>query len=49
MQNNKNNYDSQAYTDIALNEKGDAIFKNKDIANTFNEYFGSTIESLDRG
>ena len=33
--------------DIILNEKGDRIFKNKEIANAFNEYFGPTDESLD--
>ena len=30
--------------DIILNEKGDIIFKNKEIANSFNEYFGSIVE-----
>ena len=34
-------------SDITLNEKGDTIFKNKDIAATFNEYLGITTESLD--
>ena len=29
-----------------MNEKGEIIFKNKEIANTFNKYFGSIIESL---
>ena len=30
-----------------LNENGELILKDKDIANTFNEYFGSIVESLD--
>ena len=33
--------------DIILNEKGYITFKNKEIANTFNEYFRSIVESLD--
>ena len=33
-------------TDIVLNEKSDIVFKNTEIANTFGEYFGSTVESL---
>ena len=41
------NKHSKADTDIILHEKGDIIFKNKEIANTFNEYFGSIVESLD--
>ena len=41
------NKHSKADTDIILNEKSDIIFKNKEIANTFNEYFGSIVESLD--
>ena len=41
------NKHSKADTDIILHEKGDIIFKNKGIANTFNEYFGSIVESLD--
>ena len=40
------NKHSKAYTDIILNEKGDIIFKNKEIANIFNEYFGPIVESL---
>ena len=32
--------------DIILNEKSNISFKNKEIANTFNEYFGSIVESL---
>ena len=35
------NKHSKADTDIILNEKGDKIFKNKEIVNTFNEYFVS--------
>ena len=34
-------------TGIILNEKGDIIFENKEIAIKFNEYFGSIVESLD--
>ena len=30
-----------------LNENGELLLKDKDIANTFNEYFGFTVESLD--
>ena len=41
------NKHSKANTDIISHEKGDIIFKNKEIANTFNEYFGSIVESLD--
>ena len=41
------NKHSKADTDIILHEKGDIIFKNKEIANTCNEYFGSIAESLD--
>ena len=41
------NKHSKADTDIILHEKGDIIFKNKEIANTFNEYFGSIVETLD--
>ena len=40
------NKHSKADTDIVLREKADIIFKNKEIANTFNEYFGSIVESL---
>ena len=38
---------SKAYTNIVLNEKDDNIFKNKEITNTFNEYFGFIVEWLD--
>ena len=41
------NKHSKAYTDIVLNEKDDNIFKNKEITNIFNEYFGSIVEWLD--
>ena len=41
------NKHSKADTDIILNAKRDIIFKNKEITNTFNEYFGSMVESLD--
>ena len=41
------NKHSKADTDFMLNEKVDIIFKNQEIANTFNEYFGSIVESLD--
>ena len=41
------NKHSKADTDIILNEKGDITFKNEEIVNTFNEYFGSIVESLD--
>ena len=29
------------------NEKGELLLKDKDIADLFNEYFGSIVESLD--
>ena len=41
------NKHSKADTDIILNGKGDIISTNKEIADTFNEYFGSIVESLD--
>ena len=34
-------------TDIILNEKGELLLKNKDVADIFNEYFRSIVESLD--
>ena len=37
----------KADTDIMLNEKGELLLKDKDIADLFNEYFGSIVESLD--
>ena len=30
-----------------LNENGELLLKDKDVADTFNEYFGSFVESLD--
>ena len=30
-----------------LNENGELVLKEKDIADTFNEYFWSIVESLD--
>ena len=48
MQAYFSNKHSKADTGIMSNEKkGDIIFKNKEIAHTFNEYFGSIVESLD--
>ena len=38
---------SKADTNFMLNENGELLLKDKDIANTFNEYFGSIVESLD--
>ena len=40
------NKHSKANNDIVLNEDGELILKNKEIANTFNDYFGSIIENL---
>ena len=37
----------KADTDIILNENGELLLNDKDIADTFNEYFGSIAESLD--
>ena len=34
-------------TDIMLNENGKLLLKDKDIADTFDEFFGSVVESLD--
>ena len=34
-------------TDIMLNENGELLLKDKSIADTFNKYFGSTVELLD--
>ena len=34
-------------TDIMLNENGELLLKDKDIADTFNDYFWSIVESLD--
>ena len=41
------NKHSKADTDIILNENGELLLKGKDIADTFNEYFGSIVESRD--
>ena len=41
------NKHSKADTDIILNENGELLLKDKDVTATFNEYFGSTVESLD--
>ena len=30
-----------------LNKNGELLLKNKDVADTFNEYFGSIVEPLD--
>ena len=38
---------SKADTGIILSEKGDIILKTKEIANIFNEKFGSIVQSLD--
>ena len=38
---------SKADTIIILNDKGNTIFNNEEIADTFNEYFKSIVESLD--
>ena len=37
---------SKADTDITLNENKELLLKDKDIADIFNEYFGSIDESL---
>ena len=36
----------KADNDIVLNEKGELILKNKEIADTFNNYFGSIVDNL---
>ena len=41
------NKHSKADTDIMLNENGELILKDKDVVDTFNEYFESIVESLD--
>ena len=41
------NKHSKADTDIMLDENGEFLLKDKDAADTFNEYFGSIVESLD--
>ena len=37
---------SKADTDIVLNENGDLILKNEEIAKTFNDYFGAIVANL---
>ena len=41
------NKNSKADADIMLNENGKLLLKDKDIADRFNECFGSIVESLD--
>ena len=40
------NKHSKADTDIMLSENGELILKNKEIANIFNDHFGSIVENL---
>ena len=40
------NKHSKAVNDIVLNENGKLFLKNKEIADTFNNYFGSAIDDL---
>ena len=40
------NKHSKADTDIVLSENGELILKNKEIANTFNDHFGSIADNL---
>ena len=40
------NKHSKAVNDIVLNENGKLFLKNKEIADTFNNYFGSVIDDL---
>ena len=40
------NKHSKADTDIMLSENGELILKNKEIANTFNDHFGSIVDNL---
>ena len=47
MQTFFTNKQSKADTDITLNENGKLLLKDKNVADTFNEYFGSIVESLD--
>ena len=37
---------SKADNDKVLNENGELILKNKEIADTFNNYFGSIVDNL---
>ena len=41
------NKHSKADTDIMLNENEELLLKDKYVADTFNEYFRSIVESLD--
>ena len=41
------NKHSKAETDIMLSETGELILKNKEIANIFNDHFGSIVQNLD--
>ena len=40
------NKHSKDDNDIVLNEDGELILKNKEIVNTFNDYFSSIVENL---
>ena len=40
------NEHSKADTDIMLSKNGESILKNKEIANTFNDHFGSIVNNL---
>ena len=40
------NKHSKADNDIVLNKDWELILKNEEIANTFNDYFGSIVENL---
>ena len=40
------NKHSKADANIILNENGNLILKNEEIAKTFNDYFGSIVENL---
>ena len=40
------NKQSKADTDTMLSENGELILKNKEIANIFNDHFGSSVENL---
>ena len=42
------NKHSKADTDIMLSENGELILKNKEIANTFNDHFGSIVDIIKR-
>ena len=41
------NKQSKPDTDIDLNENGDLILKNKEIAKTFNDYLGAIVDNID--